>query len=651
MKYDLFYVSKNKINDDDWKQFKNRFPLAQKFENVDSLNKIKSKSLTKFFWIVWDDLIVNESFSFDYVVNVWDQSYVHVFKNGKFYDGISIISKDHNITDKEFFYRFFSNKKEIEIDASIPKPYDRFVLSNYDEYLDAIEKSTTNMFWSVWDDINVDQNFNFDYQIERHNQYITHVFKNKDFFDGVCIFSKDNIVTKKEFDYRFFSNKKEINIVASQPKSYDRFNLSNYDDYLEATKKTTTNMFWAVWDDVIVDDQFNFNYQVERHNQHIVHVFKNKDFFDGICLMPKNKIVTKKELDHRFFIEKKEIDIVASKPKKFEKFVIDTYEDYLSACEKSQMDMLWIIPKEVEILNFDFDLYFNHHNSYDRNMNHVFQHAFRNELTYNGIACVPKNKKLSKKEINFRFPIEKKQYEIVASKLKLYDIVFISYNEPNADENYKKLKLKFPRAQRIHGIKGIHNAHKEAAKLSKTNMFYVVDGDAEIVDDFNFDYEVSRYERDIVYIWQSINPINDLVYGYGGVKLLPKDLVLSMDTDTVDMTMSISDRLKVMESISNKTRFDTDGFSTWKSAFRETAKLSSRPIKESYDEETDFRLQIWCSKGSDKPFGEYAIDGAKAGRDYGYNNIGNNDALKKINDFSWLKDLYEQRAKNIHPKV
>ena len=46
----------------------------------------------------------------------------------------------------------------------------------------------------------------------------------------------------------------------------------------------------------------------------------------------------------------------------------------------------------------------------------------------------------------------------------MYDIVFISYQEPNADENYDKLKERFPLAKRVHGVKGIHQAHIEAAK-------------------------------------------------------------------------------------------------------------------------------------------------------------------------------------------
>ena len=63
----------------------------------------------------------------------------------------------------------------------------------------------------------------------------------------------------------------------------------------------------------------------------------------------------------------------------------------------------------------------------------------------------------------------------------MYDIVFISYNEALADHNYKTLCERFPIAQRVQGVKGIHQAHIEAAKVSVTKMFWVVDADAQIV--------------------------------------------------------------------------------------------------------------------------------------------------------------------------
>ena len=55
----------------------------------------------------------------------------------------------------------------------------------------------------------------------------------------------------------------------------------------------------------------------------------------------------------------------------------------------------------------------------------------------------------------------------------MFDIIFISYKEPNADSNFKDLQSRFPIAQRVHGVKGIHQAHIEAAKKALTKMFYV----------------------------------------------------------------------------------------------------------------------------------------------------------------------------------
>jgi hypothetical protein len=223
----------------------------------------------------------------------------------------------------------------------------------------------------------------------------------------------------------------------------------------------------------------------------------------------------------------------------------------------------------------------------------------------------------------------------------MYDIVFISYDEKNADQNYSALKEKYPFAKRVNGVKGIHQAHIAAAKLSLSNMFWVVDGDAIIKDDFNFKYNPGKYNLDTVHIWYSENPVNGLTYGYGGVKLLPKKETLEMDIDSADMTTSISKYIKIIPQVSNITAFNTDPFSTWRSAFRECVKLSSKVIKGQVDNETQQRLEIWCSIGNDKLFGKFAISGALAGREYGYANKKDVKALALINDFDFLKKQFK----------
>ena len=114
-----------------------------------------------------------------------------------------------------------------------------------------------------------------------------------------------------------------------------------------------------------------------------------------------------------------------------------------------------------------------------------------------------------------------------------------------------------------------------------------------------------------------------------------------MDVSHPDMTTSISNKFFAHEEISNITAFNTDPFNTWKSAFRECVKLSSRLIRGQVDEETEMRLMVWCNEGMGKPKGDYAIMGAKAGKKYGEENICNKEALFKINDFKWLKEMYD----------
>ena len=547
MIYDIFYVSRNTIDESDWLSFNNRFPSSQKIENVKTFLDISKKSFTKLFWVVWNDLTILEDFNFSYIVPKWDEQYIHVFKNAEYFDGVTLFPKNSNISSKEFQHRFYINKKEIDITASLPKPFEKFYINTYEEYLETVNNTSSDMFWVIWTDIELDYDFNY---------YVPY---------------------------------------------YDYF------------------------------------------HRNITHIFKNSEHFDGLCLFSKNTTISKKEFDHRFFTNKKEVDLIASKPKIYDKFIIDSYDDYLTAKNNSSTDMFWFIPTEVLIDdNFKFDLYFSHHNVIDRNMNHVFKNVFRGEETYTGVSLVSKNKELSQKEIIHRFLVEKKHHDIVASKLCPYDIVFISYNEPTADENFKNLKSRFPRTKRVHGVKGIHQAHIAAAKLAETCMFWVVDGDAEIVEDFNFNHEVSTYEKDIVHVWRSKNPINDLVYGYGGVKLLPTTMTLHMDTSKPDMTTSISSKFKAVKAISNITAFNTDPFNTWKSAFRECCKLSSKVIDRQKNEETMHRLNVWCTLGYDRPFGQEAIAGAKAGKEYGSTNKDNVEALKKINDFDWLKRKFDE---------
>jgi len=319
--------------------------------------------------------------------------------------------------------------------------------------------------------------------------------------------------------------------------------IENCSKFETVANKSLTKHFWVVWDNINLNDNFLLDYKIPKWDEKYIHVFRNGLYYDGVCLFPKNSKVLQREWDYRFFTNKKEIDVQASSP-----------------CR--------------------------------------------------------------------------------------YDVAFISYKETFAEQNYNKLLKKAPNAVWVKDVKGIHQAHITAAKECKTEMFYIVDADAEVMDDFNFDMQIPYYDfnaRKTVYVWRSKNPVNDLEYGYGGVKLFPRQMTIDMDISKPDMTTSISNSFKAMDTVANSTVINTDPFTAWKSAFRECVKLASKVIDRQDNTETEERLNVWCTKGKDAEYGEYVIRGAIEGRKFGVENSNKLDQLMLINDFNWLKERFNAR--------
>lgn len=220
-----------------------------------------------------------------------------------------------------------------------------------------------------------------------------------------------------------------------------------------------------------------------------------------------------------------------------------------------------------------------------------------------------------------------------------YNKVFLEYYEPCAEEHYAKMPSN---TIRIQNIKGIKEAHQEAARRVESRFFYVIDADAIVLDTFKFDFYPDQWNYDTVYVWRSINSVNGLEYGYGGIKLLPTDKVLACNEWRVDFTTSISDKFCPKMEVSNITVINSSAYDAFKSAFRECAKLSANAIKNSISLENNIRLHTWLTVGRDKPFGDIVLKAAKDGKEYGERCANDIEQLNKINDFEWLKEQYEK---------
>jgi hypothetical protein len=90
--------------------------------------------------------------------------------------------------------------------------------------------------------------------------------------------------------------------------------------------------------------------------------------------------------------------------------------------------------------------------------------------------------------------------------------------------------------------------------------------------------------------------------------------------------------------------YNTDAWTTWRTAFREVIKLKyASDITNS--RETVHRLKTWLTVG-DGEWGESSIKGASDAIEY-YNSVeGNLDDLMNSYDWAWIKDYYNAKYGN-----
>jgi hypothetical protein len=214
------------------------------------------------------------------------------------------------------------------------------------------------------------------------------------------------------------------------------------------------------------------------------------------------------------------------------------------------------------------------------------------------------------------------------------DIIFLSYDEPNAEENWKKLKKKFPRAKRSHGVKGRTQAYHTAASMSETDYFFAVFPTIEIAEDFDFEFQPDRLREPCHYIFHCKNPVNGLEYGHRAVILYNKHLCLSTIHPSLDFTLSQSHT--TIPKLCGTSHFNTTPEISWRVSFREVIKLCEmKPTVES-----DFRLKKWCELGEGKN-AEWVQKGALDAVEYYKNNKEDRSALMLSYELDWLKEKFK----------
>ena len=209
------------------------------------------------------------------------------------------------------------------------------------------------------------------------------------------------------------------------------------------------------------------------------------------------------------------------------------------------------------------------------------------------------------------------------------DCVYLTYDEPKAEEFWAIISAQVPWAKHVHGIKGSDAAHKAAADASDTDRFILIDGDN--LPDWNFFNQVltiNGENQNAVYRWRAKNFINGLSYGNGGMSCWTKDFVNNMQThensdgtDENNVEFCFDPQYWAMHDTWSTTYPNGSAKHAWRAGFREGVKMcldrGAKPSLSEFEERVHNQnmnnLVVWQTVGADVEHGNWAIYGARLG--------------------------------------
>ena len=235
------------------------------------------------------------------------------------------------------------------------------------------------------------------------------------------------------------------------------------------------------------------------------------------------------------------------------------------------------------------------------------------------------------------------------------DCIYLSYDEPNKEEFWVKIKNIVPWAVRVDGVKGSDAAHKAAAEASTTERFILIDGDNMPYPEFfnqTLEFKDDEWET-AVYRWRAKNNINGLMYGNGGLSSWTKTFVNNMrthentDGDAAnDVEFCFYPNYWAMHDCFSTTFPNQSEFHAWRAGFREGVKMclnkgrcpDVNEFKDQVHQRNLDHLTIWHNIGRDVDHGIWAIAGSRMGT---YMTMLTNWDYKLVQDFNALHELWK----------
>lgn len=254
-------------------------------------------------------------------------------------------------------------------------------------------------------------------------------------------------------------------------------------------------------------------------------------------------------------------------------------------------------------------------------------------------------------------------------------VIFLSYDEPNADKNFKHLASTHPNAKlvdRVHGVKGFDAAHKACAEKANSERFFTVDADC-VVDPviWKKSLEITSDIARATFSWSSRNIVNGLVYGNGGIKLWYSSYVKSMRSheaaDRTDNKNNIDfcwdfDNYKQMNNTYGTVYNNHTPYQAFRAGFREGVKMGLDQGHKVDPEEFYYKMYpanfsrwiIWMTVGRDVDNGNWAMYGARLAawklyiEQFDHTLVADYDWFKKFWNTVYKKDT--QRGEDLENK-
>lgn len=233
------------------------------------------------------------------------------------------------------------------------------------------------------------------------------------------------------------------------------------------------------------------------------------------------------------------------------------------------------------------------------------------------------------------------------------DAIYLSYDEPNKEEHWIKIKNMVPWAKRVDGVKGSDAAHKACAEASDTERFVLIDGD-NLPDPAFFNYQLTLDDSNIdcVFRYRAKNHINGLMYGNGGLSIWTQDFARNMRThensngsDDTAVEFCFDPRYLAMHDCYSTTYPNGSPFQAWRAGFREGVKMcldrGAIPSMAEFEQRVHTRnldhLTVWHNVGADVEHGWWSMYGARIGTYltmvedwWDYKNVQSFDELEKL---------------------